>query len=91
MTTGELGRGLAHDLGLHGRPLAAPDPRRQQGVSPVEAAEDRGEHLLPRLHTRPHPHRPGQQLLEGDKFIDIFIISVIIQTLCVQILHGRYQ
>ena len=30
-------------------------------------------------------------LVEGDKFIDIFIISVIIQTLCVQILHGRYQ
>ena len=60
VTTGELGRGLAHDLGQHGRPLPAPNPRRQQGVSAVEAAEGRGEHLLPSLHTRPHPHRPGQ-------------------------------
>ena len=83
MTTGELGRGLAHDLGLHGRPLAAPDPRRQQGVSPVEAAEDRGEHLLPRLHTRPHPHRPGQQLqylsiyqFVCKAYLEILILSV---------------
>ena len=60
VTTGELGRGLAHDLGQHGRPLPAPNPRRQQGVPAVEAAEGRGEHLLPSLHTRPHPHRPGQ-------------------------------
>ena len=75
--TGELGRGLAHDLGQYGRPLAAPDPRRQQGVSPVEAAEDRGEHLLPRLHTRPHPHRPGQQL----QYLSIYNISICLQSI----------
>ena len=33
----------------------------------------------------------GGGVVEGDKSIDIFIISVIIQTLCVQIVHGRYQ
>ena len=33
----------------------------------------------------------GLVRLEGDRFLDIFIISVVIQRLCVQILHGRYQ
>ena len=55
---------------------------------PVTCTDETLTNCTQNLSSRGRYHQAG---VEGDKFIDIFIISVIIQTLCVQIIHGRYQ